>query len=474
MTDFQLDFLSLVLGGILGACGIFWVTRGRLAQALSQNQELMHHQAFLQARAERTDFLERRSDELNALVTQEKEMVARLQAQLDHEKRLMAEKIATFEAAEARLMHTFRSLSSDALSRNNESFLNLAQETLSKFHTHAQEDLKTRRQEVEKVIQPLSETLKKMDDKVLDLEKARVGAYEALKEQVKSLVDSQKDLREETSGLTRALKAPQVRGRWGEMQLKRVAEMAGMLAHCDFVEQSSTTTEEGRLRPDMIVQLPGNRKIIIDAKAPLNSYLEALNATDEPTRERHLRDHARHVKNHITALSSKSYWEQEDFSPTPEFVVLFLPGETFFSAALEQDPTLIEVGAKEKVILATPTTLIALLRAVSYGWRQERLAENARAISDVGRELYKRLATMGTHMMRLGKSLNGAVDSYNSTLSILEKRVMVSARRFEEMGVTGSGETLLESLPLDKLARAPEETLEEPLPDLLPLSKGAA
>lgn len=342
------------------------------------------------------------------------------------------------DAREA-LGSTMKSLAADALATNNQSFLLLAKSQLEQVQQKGTHDLDQRKQAVEHLVAPIKESLQKVDGKLQELEVARQGAYRELKEQVRQLTDSQKELRTETGNLVTALRSPVVRGRWGEMQLRRVVEMAGMLAHCDFVEQTSVRGDDGgRLRPDVVVRLPGGKQVVVDAKAPLQAYLDALEAKDEDTRRAHLADHARQIRDHIAKLSAKSYWSQ--FEQTPEFVVLFIPGETFFSAALEQDPTLIEEGVNQQVILATPTTLIALLRAVAYGWNQETVAESARAVSELGRELYKRLATLTEHFSKVGRGLESAVRAYNDSVGSFERSVLPGARKLKDHGVSAPSE----------------------------------
>ncbi len=387
----------------------------------------------------------------------EAELKARTAAEstLVEERKRLEEQRALFTEAQEKLKDAFNSLAAQALSTNNQSFLELAKSTLEKYQTDARRDLQEREKAVENLVAPIKSSLEKVDSQIQEIEKARATAYGDLSAQVRSLIGTQEKLQTETGKLVTALRAPNVRGRWGEIQLRRVVEIANMLPYCDFEEQVSVTTSDGRLRPDLIVKLPGGKNVVVDAKAPLQAYLNALEAQDEDHRRTYLAQHARQIREHMTKLSSKAYWEQ--FQPTPEFVVMFLPGETFFSAALEIDPGLIEDGVMQRVIVASPTTLIALLRAVAYGWTQEKLTKNAQEISALGKELYERLYNYASHMESVGKSLDRAVEQYNKAVGSLESRVMVSARRFVELGPAVSNE-LPEFERVEKVTRKLQAT----------------
>lgn len=430
-----------VIGVLLGSVLAWLVVRSRTA-ALQARLSLMEKE-LVTGRTELTRLLE----EQKKLV----EGRARLESTLELERKAGAEKVELLTKAGEDLQNAFKALAADALKNNNSSFLQIAQETLKRFQTEAEGDLEARQRAVADLVAPVRESLSKVDSQIQQMEIARGEAYGDLKAQVQSLIATQKELQSETGNLVRALRTPNVRGRWGEIQLRRVVEIAGMLPYCDFAEQETIFSESGRLRPDLVVKLPGGKHVVVDAKTPLQAFLDAFETTDEAARRACLENHARQVREHINTLSSKKYWEQ--FDSTPEFVVMFLPGETFFSAALEQDTGLIEHGVLSRVIPASPTTLIALLKAINYGWNQEKLARNAQKISAIGKELHDRLRKLAAHITNVGTNLDRAVDAYNQAVGSLESRVLVSARKFAELG-TSVAEDIPEVAPIETTARA--------------------
>jgi DNA recombination protein RmuC len=358
------------------------------------------------------------------------------------------------ESERAMAEDRFRSLSADALKQNNEQFLTLAKQALGTYQSEARGELEKREKAVQQLVAPISEQLKLVDTRLERLDRDRVQSSSVLQQQLRTMVESQERLRGETGALVAALRKPQARGRWGEMQLRNVVEMSGMVGYCDFAEQVTVRDDDRTLRPDLVVNMPGGKKVVVDAKAPLQAFLDAYDSTEDGDRDRHLAEHARLLRDHVRKLSARSYWAQ--FPEAPDFVILFLPGEHFYNAALEADPSLIQQGVDQQVLIATPTTLIALLRAVHYGWQQEKVAENAREISELGRELHARLGTVAGHVNALGKRLGGAVDAYNSAVGSLETRVLVSARRFTEQSVVGEDKQIQVLEPVDRVPRAPQ------------------
>ena len=373
------------------------------------------------------------------------------QASLEEQKKLLDE-------AKKNLLEAFQALSAEALNKNNQAFINLARSEFGILHAQAKGDLETRQKAIDGLVNPLKESLNRYEQQILEMEKARQKAYGTLDEQLRNLEKANERLEHETKHLASALSQPlKARGRWGEVTLHRVVELAGMTEHCDFTEQETISTESGRQRPDMIVNLPGNRRIAVDSKVPLQAFVDAVDTTKtEEQRKESLESHKRLVRDHMNQLSERKYWEQ--VGQELELVVMFMPGESFFSAALEQDPQLIDEGMQKKVVLATPTTLIALLRSAAYLWQQEKITENAREISELGRELYDRMRTFLGHFQTVGSSLGRAVDSYNKSVGSMESRILVSARRFKELGAA-AGEDLPELQPVDETPRvlaAPE------------------
>jgi DNA recombination protein RmuC len=388
-------------------------------------------------------------DSINAQLTAQ---LAGLTEKLQAERASASEKLAVLDKAQEEMTNAFRALSGDALVANNRAFIDLATQTLGKIQQGAQGDLERRQQAIHELVAPVKQSLERLDGRIHEIERLREGAYHALTTQVRSLAEGQGDLHRETLKLTKALHQPVVRGRWGEFQLRNVVELAGMLEYCDFIEQASVSGDDGRLRPDLVVRMPGGLSVVVDAKTPLSAFLEATETDDDEMCRQRLVEHARQVRDHITQLARKSY--QEQFDPAPDFVVLFLPGEMLFSAALQQDPGLLEFGIGQKVMLATPTTLITMLRTIAYGWKQEALARNAQAISELGRQLHDRLSVMAAHWARVGKNLGEAVGAYNGAVASMETRVLVSARRFRDLEAVPDGREIAVLEPVETLPRS--------------------
>ncbi len=379
----------------------------------------------------------------NGKIRVQQSQINELTLKLDWEQQHKAELDEILDHTRDQLANTFNQLSNEALSRNNTNFLRLAEENLKRFQSEAKAELGSKEKAIEQLLKPINEALQNTSKQIHEIEKERKEAYGSLNTTIAQMNLNQQQLQQETQNLVQALRRPEVRGQWGEMTLRRLAELSGMVAHCDFYEQTHTATETGSIRPDMIVRLPEKREIIVDAKTPLDAYLSAIQAKDDTTRKLELKRHAQIIRGRIKELSRKNYWTE--YSQSPEFVVLFIPGEQFLSAALEVDPALLEDSMSQNIILATPTNFIALLRAVSYGWKQQKLAENAEIIRELGETLYKRLSTFGNHLSKLGNSLGQSVNHFNSAVGSLERNVLPGARKFTEMGISVKSE--IDELP---------------------------
>jgi DNA recombination protein RmuC len=435
-----MSVFAALIGLIVGAL-LVWVW-SRSQNAVLAAQLAAAQQACTSAQSQLTS--------TNSSLEQIRAENIRLESDLRHEREAAEEKLELVSRASEDLKNAFAALASQALQSNNQSFLDLARTQLETLHAKASGDLSSRQEAINALVDPIRNTLKQVDDQLRQTESSRREAYGSLKAQVETLLTTERELHTQTAKLVNALRAPAVRGRWGEIQLRRVVEIAGMSEHCDFLEQVTVTNGDGsRLRPDLIVHLPGGKQVVVDAKSPLQAYLDAVESCDEDQRRTCLVNHARQVREHMMKLSQRAYWEQ---FPTADMVVMFLPGEMFFSAALEQEPTLMETGIGQKVILASPTTLIALLRAVAYGWQQERITENAQQIAKLGKDLYERLCKFSEYMVDMRRGLDTAVGAYNKAVGNMESRVFAPARKLAEMGSATKGE-LLELAPIEQSTR---------------------
>ncbi|SDJ01066.1 DNA recombination protein RmuC [Frankineae bacterium MT45] len=435
VTTVVLVLLALAAGAVIG-----WLVAGQRAAAavLTATQEaaVVAERSVRERAAEQAEAAAEQAriqaESAAARAELESELAA-LHASLAGERAAAQDREALLASTEKQLREAFVALSAEALAKNNEAFVAMAESRLASAKASADGDLAQRQQAIDALVAPLRESLDRVQQQIGEVEKDRTGSYSALRQQLGSMQQTSEQLRSETSQLVNALRAPQVRGRWGELQLERAVEAAGLTEHIDYVTQASSTTDDGTLRPDLVVQLTGGKSVVVDSKVAFAGYLEAMEARDEATRAARLKAHARHMRTHIDSLAAKAYWER--FSPSPEFVVCFIPADAFLDAALREDPTLLEHAFSKNVILATPSTLIALLRTVAYTWRQDALATNAAEVHQLGRELYQRLSTMGSHVDKLGKSLGNAVAAYNSTVTSLESRVFVTARKLTELKV---------------------------------------
>jgi DNA recombination protein RmuC len=463
---FWMLLAGLLTGGAMawGICSI--VYRGRTIQALHDTDTQL---ASTTARAGelRTQLaiLHQERDQLHQEFRLMEAAKVSAETKLEDTQQHLAEQRALLEDAKATLSNTFRSLASEALAGNNRGFLTLAEEKFKALKEEATVAFDQRHTSIESLLHPLTESLRTYQKESKELEDKRLRELSAVGEQLRHLASAQSILQTETSKLVNALRSPQVRGRWGEIALRRTAELAGMSANCDFFEQESVSTDSGRLRPDMIVKLPAGRDVVVDSKVPLSAFLESLEAHTDEDREAALSRHVGQVKRHISQLASKEYWDQ--FPAAPEFVVLFIPNDSFLAAAAERDPSLVESALTKKVVIATPTTFIALLRAIAYGWRQEQVAEGAQRISALGQELADRMSTMAEHFSKVGLALGRAVESYNATVTSLENRVFPTARKFKSLGIS-TKKDIIDLTSVEHLPRSLRNV--DPSPENLPPS----
>jgi DNA recombination protein RmuC len=394
-----------------------------------------------------------------------------LETKIKAQDALQHERDAAFEQANTRLTLAFSDLANKSLKANSEHFLRMAEQNLGAQHEKAKREMSERELAVENLVKPIKETLERSSKQISELEKSRSEAYGSIKAQLAAMQESQQSLRQETHNLVKALRRPEVRGRWGEITLRRLVELAGMVEHCDFQEQVHTTVDSKIIRPDMIVSMPGERTLVVDVKTPLDAYLEAIEATDDQQRKKSLQRHARNIREHIRQLAGKTYWEQ--FAQSPEFVILFIPGDQFLSAALNEDPNLIETALAQQIILATPTSFVALLKTVAYGWRQLALAENAEEIRRLAEDLYGRLTAFVGHLNKLGRQLHSSVENYNRAVGSLERKVLPGARKFVELGIRPKKK--LEQLePLESLPRTIVEPGADEISDVTPAADEAS
>lgn len=454
--------IIILVGALLFLCGciIGWLlsyfkyrkNENLLAELRSKTDTSENISAELRRQIEEK---EKTTQELRTNLESVQQAKTIAETRLEETNKSIEEQRKLLEQAQEKLTTTFQALSGESLKSNSRAFLELAKESLAVVLSEARGELGRKEEAIKNVVKPLEDVLKRYENQINELEKARISAYSNLESQIKSLISSEQQLQKETGSLVTALKRPEVRGRWGEITLKRVVELSGMSEHCDYTEQVSVDTEEGRVRPDLIIHLPAEREIVVDSKVSLDAYLDAVASETDDKRKGFIIKHAQQVRKHMKSLSEKNYWEQ--FTRAPEFVVMFMPGESFLSAALENDHTLIEDGMESKVIIATPTTLIALLRAIAYGWRQEQIAKSAQEIANLGKEIYDRFQPFLEHVNKVGGNLSQAVVAFNKMVMSLERRVMISVRKFKELGAAGDKE-LPEIQPIEQIPMKSQTT----------------